>query len=166
MYRWNLLLKIFTMLMNHHRFKLMKIAYQLCFFLGLSSAIIAFDVLPRYEQGNLTISSNEVLAETPSDDDLERYYTAVNEIEDLRQETYNNIQGIVGKSNSPRLACHQQESFNQLPSNARSMATGYCKKSEEIVKSNGLTNYQFNQITEQLKKNPATYQRLQEIMNR
>ena len=165
MYRWNLLLKIFKMLMNHHRFKLMKIAYQLCFFLGLSSAIIAFDVLPRYEQGNLTIS-NEVLAQNPSDADLERYYTAVNQIEDLRQKTYNNIRGMVGTSKSPRLACHQRESFDQLPSDARSMATRYCKKSEEIVKENGLTINQFNQITQQLKKNPATYQRLQDIMNR
>lgn len=153
------------MLMNHHKFQLMKIAYQLCFFLGLSSAIIAFDVLPRYEQGNLTIS-NEVLAQTPSDADLQKYYTAVNEIEDLRQKTYRNIQSMVGQSKSPQLACNQQESFSQLPSDARSMATGYCNKSEEIVKNNGLTINQFNQITQQLKKNPDTYQRLQEIMNR
>lgn len=165
MYRENLLLKIFTMLMNYHRFKFMKIAYQLCFLLGLSSAIIAFDILPRYEQGNLTIN-HEVLAQTPSDEDLQKYAKAAIAIEDLRKNTYRNIRGMVDKSKSPQLACHQRESFNQLPSNARNMATGYCQKSEEIVRNNGLTINQFNQITQQLKQNPALYQRLQQIMNR
>jgi hypothetical protein len=153
------------MLINHYKSKLMRIAYQLCFFLGLSSAIIAVDVLPRYEQGHFTLG-NEVLAKPPSDADLQKYATAANQIEDLRKKTYRNIRGMVDESKSPQLACHQQESFSQLPSDARSMATGYCKKSEEIVKNSGLTINQFNYITQELKQNPDLYQRLQEIMKR
>ena len=150
--------------MNNHKFNLIKIGYQICFLLGLSGALVAIDVLPRYEQGNLTLN-NEVLAQTPSDSDLRKYANALIKIESLRLNTYSNIRNTVKKS-IPDLACNQPNSFNQLPNNARSMAVNYCEQSENIVKQSGLTIVQFNQITQQVKQNPALYQKLEQIIGK
>ncbi len=153
------------MLMNKYRLKLIKIIYQMCFLLGLSFGLVVLDVLPRYEQGNLS-QNNSVMAQIPSDNDLQKYARAATTIENLRQNTYRNIKKIVGTSNTPQLACHQQQSFQKLPDNARSMAVNYCNKSERIVKQSGLSINQFNRITQQLKNNPALYKRVQQMMNR
>ena len=152
------------MLINNRRYKLMKITYQICFLLGLSLTAVAFDILPRYQQGSLTFE-NQVLAQNPSDADLTKYARAALAIEDLRKNTYSNIQGMLDKSESPQLACHQRQNFEQLPSDARSMAIDYCKQSEMIVKNNGLSIRKFNTITKQLKQNPSLYERLQKIMS-
>lgn len=152
------------MLMNKNRFKLMKVAYQICFLFGLSVGLVVFDTLPQYEQGKLTIN-HAVWAQNPSDSELQRYGAAATRIEELRRTTYNSIREIVGNSKSPALACNQQQNFNQLPNEARNMAIDYCEQSERIVEQNGLTINQFNQITRQLKQNPALYQRLQQLMD-
>lgn len=143
---------------------LSKIASQMCLFFGLSFGLVLVDALPRYEQGKLTIN-HPVLAQD-NDLKLQQYVNSLRRIEPLRQKTYRNIQQIVGNSQSPSLACHQRENFRQLPDEARNLATNYCEESEKIVKENGLTINEFNQITRELKQNTQMYQKVRRMMNR
>ena len=152
--------------MNIYKFKLIHLFSQVCLLMGLSTVAITLDLLPSFKDGNLTISTSQAFAQTPSDADLKKYANAAVEIENLRRNTYNSIQGMVGDSQSAQLSCNRRQNFNKLPDNARSMAVDYCQKSEAIVKANGLTINQFNKITQQLKSNKDLYQRLQKIMGR
>ena len=152
--------------MNTYKLKLIQILSRACLVMGISTIAITFDLLPTYQSqtGRLTITTQSASAQAPSDTDLRKYGNAAVEIESLRQNTYSNIQGIVGSSQPAQLSCNKQKSFRSLPDNARSLAVDYCKQSEAIVKKNGLSINQFNQITQQLKKNPDLYKKLQNIM--
>ena len=164
MYRY-FLFEILMMSINYHKSKLVKIFYQLGLVLGVGMIMVAVDLLPRYEQGQITIE-NQVLAQTPSDADLQKYAKAAMAIETLRQNTYRDIQNTVGQSKAPQLSCHQRQNFSQLPSQARSMANDYCNQSETIVQQSGLSITRFNQITQQLKRNPELYKKVQNMMRR
>lgn len=150
------------MLFHQGNGKYMKFASQLLIAFGLSLTAVSLTIVPEYRQGSVTISS-QAMAQNVSDEDLRKYAQAAIAIENLRQTTYSNIEGIIGRS-SGQMSCNQPQSFSQLPENARKMAIEYCEQSEVIVKNNGLTVNRFNQITQQVKQNPSLQQRLQSII--
>lgn len=150
------------MLFNQGNGKYMKVASQLLMALGLSLSAVSLGVVPEYGQGSVTIPS-QAMAQSVSDEDLRKYAQAAIAIENLRQTTYSNIEGVIGKSMG-QMSCNQRQSFSQLPENARKMALEYCEQSEVIVQNNGLTVNRFNQITQQLKQNTSLKQRLQSIL--
>lgn len=153
------------MLINHRSLNFIKTSYQILILLSLSTSAVATGIMPEFNWQSKTISiSNQAMAQNVSDDDLKKYAQAAMEIENLRKTTLSNIETIVGKSTLNQLNCHQEENFNQLPNNARTMAINYCNTSENIVKKYGLTNTQFNQITQQVRQNPALKQKLQAIV--
>lgn len=153
------------MLINHRTLNFIKTGYQILLLFSLSSSAIALGMIPEINWQSKTINiGNEAMAQNVSDEDLRKYAQAAVEIEGLRKSTLNSIESIVGKSTPNQLNCHQEENFNQLPNNARNMAVSYCEKSETIVKKYGLTNTQFNQITQQVRQNPALKQKLQAIV--
>lgn len=132
---------------------------------ALSCASIVFGVTPEIKLESQGISfNNQVMAQNVSDADLKKYAQAAMEIETIRKSTFENIESMVGKSKLNQINCHQEESLNQLPGNARSLAINYCQQSEEIVKKHGLTINQFNQITQQVRQNPSMKQKLQAII--
>ncbi|BAQ66804.1 DUF4168 domain-containing protein [Geminocystis sp. NIES-3709] len=151
------------MLVNHYNF--LKIAYQGLIVFGFSTTAIVSGIIPEINIHTQTVTfSNHAMAENISDADLKKYAQAAMEIERIRKTTFENIESIVGKSKPSQLNCYQEDSLNQLPNNARTMALSYCQQSEEIVKKYGLTINQFNQITQQIKQNPTVKQKLQAII--
>lgn len=153
------------MLTNNYTVNLMKTGYHLLILLSLSTSAIAIGIIPEINWQSKTISiSNHAIAQNVSDEDLRKYAQAAIEIEGLRKTTLSNIENIVGKSKPNQLNCNQEEKFNQLPDNARSLAVNYCSQSENIVKKHGLNNTQFNQIHQQVRQNPALKQKLQAII--
>jgi len=150
------------MLFNQGNGKYMKVGSQLLIALGLSLSAVSLGIVPEYRQGSVTIQS-QAMAQSVSDEDLRKYAQAAIAIENLRKNTYSNIEGVIGKS-SGQMSCNQRQSFSQLPENARRMANEYCDQSEVIVENNGLTVNRFNQITQQVKQNPSLKQRLQSIL--
>lgn len=137
---------------------------QILLVMGLSALGVLTGVTPQYDSLNHQLTrDNQVLAQNISNDELQRYARAAVEIERLRQTTFAKVEGIVGKGQSNQLACHQQESISQLPTNARTMVTDYCQTSEGIVRKNGLSIHQFNQITQQVRESDELKNRLKEI---
>ena len=153
------------MFTNHYRFHLHKTSYQILIIFSLAITALTTGITPEINFTAKTISiSNQVNAQTPTDATLKKYADAAMEIESLRKTTFDNIENILGKSKPNTLNCYQEESFNQLPENARSLAVNYCQQSEGIVKKHGLTINQFNQIHQQVRQNNEVNQRLQVIM--
>lgn len=146
------------MLVNNYSFS--KAVYHLLILLGLSTGSIVSGIIPEISTEKVSFS-NHVLAQSVSDGDLKKYAQAAIEIENLRVTTLGNIENIVGKSKPSQLNCYQEDTFNQLPSNARTIAESYCQQSEAIVKKHGLSNTQFNQIHQQVRNNPTLKQKVQ-----
>lgn len=139
---------------------------KVLFILLTSVSAIVCDVIPEINWQSKTLTINhQVLAQTPSDDELQKYAQAAKEIEILRQSTFTQIEAQVGKQQTNQLACNQTATINQLPESARSIAQNYCTQSEAIVKKNGLTISQFNQITQQRKQNPSLNQKIQNMIS-
>lgn len=145
--------------------KIMKKYYHNLLVGGVVGMAVALSLSPL---SRFPLFSTSVLAQTQTqeitEEQLRKYAKAVIAIENLRRATYASIENIVGSNASLSVSCDQKKSFSQLPPAARTMAEDYCNQSEIIVKNNGLTVSQFNQITQQIKQNPSLKQRLQKII--
>ncbi|WP_069791986.1 DUF4168 domain-containing protein [Cyanobacterium sp. IPPAS B-1200] len=131
---------------------------------GLSTFGILAGLTPEYNTQSNTIKiSNQALAQNFSDAELSRYAQAAVDIERLRRSTFANIESIVGQQRSSQLACHQKDTINDLPSNARTLMNDFCQNSEVIVRRNGLSMNQFNQITQQVRQDDELRSRLRDI---
>jgi dephospho-CoA kinase len=131
----------------------------------LTATGVITGIVPQlsFETGELNFS-RVVYAQNVTDDQLKQYAQALVEIEKLRQPTFANLEGIVGKEKASQISCNQENTISQLPDNARSIASSYCNQSEAIVKKYGLTNGQFNQITKSVNQNPSLKQKLESII--
>ncbi|MBD2743348.1 DUF4168 domain-containing protein [Coleofasciculus sp. FACHB-1120] len=95
--------------------------------------------------------SSQAYAQTFSTQKLINFARAVLAMEPGRQAAYNEIKRIVGSP--PNIACSQPNSLRSLPGNAQAIAINYCKQSQKIVQSNGLSIEEFNLITVEAQKN-------------
>lgn len=100
-----------------------------------------------------------------SNDEIRNYAKAVLAMEPVRQQAFDEVKRITG-GNPPAIACNRPESFSQLPGNARAIVANYCRRSKEIVESNGIGINLFNDLTARLQKGDANLkQRIsQELM--
>lgn len=150
--------------MKHYNTKNIKFISRCVAVLGLTTAVMGFDIFPKYSTTTGLTMGYSVHAQSISDADLRRYAQAATAIENLRISTVSKIQSAIGQSTPPALSCHQPGNFNQLPENARNMAMEYCQQSEQIVRNNGLSVNQFNQIHQQVKQDSALQQRLKSLL--
>jgi hypothetical protein len=93
------------------------------------------------------------------------YARALLKIESYRQQAYQNIQQILGKT-PPEIACHRRETFNNLPTEAQKIAVSYCRNSISIVENSGLSRSQFNDITRRLRSDQSLKERVQNAIIR
>jgi Domain of unknown function (DUF4168) len=92
--------------------------------------------------------------------ELKKYAKALIEIEPLRISALETIsQKMTGSL--PNLMCHQPESMNSLPIDARKVFVNYCNQSQAIAQRYGLGIERFNEITSLVLSNPRLQGRLQ-----
>lgn len=103
-------------------------------------------------------------AQEYNEQQLENYAQAVIAIEKLRRNTFGEIQNVLNSQKVPNIACNRSESYEDLPSDARSLIINYCNRSKEIVQKQGLTVSEFNQITEKMESNPKLKEKVQQEM--
>jgi len=118
-------------------------------------------VIPDITAHNSSLIFSSVAAAQQQVDskEIRNYALAVLGMEPTRQQAYDEIKRIINKE-PPAIVCNKPDSFNALPSNARNIAANYCKRSKEIVESNGLTISRFNEITQQLQKDDNLKRRI------
>lgn len=144
-----------------HRHKLTNISIVII----LSTLGVVSNFIPKisWHTGGLNFNT-VVFAQNISESDLKKYAQTLVEIEQIRQPALTNIINIIGKDKTTELACNQQENLRKLPNNARDIAENYCTQSEAIVKKNGLSISQFNEITRNIQQNSSLQQKIQEII--
>lgn len=154
--------------LNYNISRLSKNITMTLFISIFTAAGIMANVIPQISWQNAELNldfGNTTLAQNvPDDTQLKNYAQAVLEIETLRKPTLNKIESLVGKDKTSQLACNQQNTIDQLPDEARNLATNYCNQSEEIVKKYGFTNKSFNEMTLTIQGNPTLKQKVQSFM--
>ncbi len=146
-----------------HRQKLTNISLVLIF----TTFGVVLDFIPKiaWQTGGLNFNTVAFAQNNISESDLQKYAQTLVEIEQIRQPALTNIVNIIGKeAQTTPLACNQPENLSKLPDKARDIAKNYCTESEAIVKKNGLSISQFNQITRNIQDNPSLQQKIQEII--
>jgi hypothetical protein len=124
---------------------------------GLISGVIP-DITAKHS--NLIFSSvASAQQQQIESSEIRSYALAVLGMEPARQEAYDEIKRIINRE-PPAIVCNKPDSFKALPGNARNIALNYCKRSKEIVESNGLTIARFNEITQQLQRDDNLKRRI------
>lgn len=129
---------------------------QSLFFVTLTTAGLVYS--------SLTFSS-KLDAQTPpppavNTGEVLNYAKAVLSMEPARQQAFDDIKKMIGSGDVPKIVCNEPSSFNSLPGKAKDIAVNYCKRSKQIVESNGLTIEQFNKITQEMQNNDALKQQI------
>lgn len=106
------------------------------------------------------VFSSPAYAQSVSNTEVTKYARAVLVMEPVRQTAFNEIKKMIRSGDIPPIVCHKPKSLNALPNNARKIAVNYCKRSKEIVESNGLTINRFNAITVNLQNDSNLKRRI------
>ncbi|MDR9404681.1 MAG: DUF4168 domain-containing protein [Halothece sp. Uz-M2-17] len=118
----------------------------------------------RLLHGQQLSISSVAQAQNYSEETLENYAKVVLAIEPLRQETLQEIETFLDSNKIPSIACNSAASYENLPSQARSLIVNYCNESKAIVEQNNLTVSEFNQITAEVQSNSQLKQQVQAKM--
>ncbi|MGF1600496.1 MAG: DUF4168 domain-containing protein [Thermosynechococcaceae cyanobacterium] len=93
---------------------------------------------------------------------VSNYADAVLQMEKIRINALNKVRSYMGRE-TPKNVCRQ----NDLPNSVQSTCTEFYNQSADVIQRNGLTNWEFNQITEKVRSNSLYRQRLdQELRQR
>ena len=109
----------------------------------------------------LLVVSSAAYAQDLRELEVTKYAHAVLKMEPVRQTAFDEIKKMIGSEDIPPIVCHKSESLDALPDNARQIAVNYCKQSQEIVESNGLSIARFNAITVDMQNDANLKTRIQ-----
>ncbi|MEO0374570.1 MAG: DUF4168 domain-containing protein [Cyanobacteria bacterium P01_A01_bin.17] len=90
---------------------------------------------------------------------IDNYAKSILQMEPLRIQALNQVQAELG-SQTPKDVCRQ----NELPNAVKAICTNFFNQSAEIIRLNGLSNREFNQITEKVQMDALYRQRLDEAL--
>jgi Domain of unknown function (DUF4168) len=83
------------------------------------------------------------------------YARSVLSLEPLRQKAYEQIKAAESNSSQPpAILCNDRRTVVALPRTAKKIVVNYCNEAKTIVEKNGLTPKQFNEITQEIDKDP------------
>ncbi|MGB7415262.1 MAG: DUF4168 domain-containing protein [Thermosynechococcaceae cyanobacterium] len=92
---------------------------------------------------------------------VSNYADAVLQMEKIRINALNKVRSYMGKE-TPKNVCRQDD----LPNSVQSTCTEFYNQSADIIQRNGLSNWEFNQITEKVRSNALYRQRLDQELRR
>lgn len=132
----------------------------------LATMSLLCGVVPQlsWNLSNWTVSSIAYTQEF-NENQVTNYAKAVLLIEAQRQQSYQQIQQIMGHS-PPEIVCNRTDTLRLLPSEAQKVAVQFCNNSKKIAENSGLTTPQFNAITERAQQDPKFKRHVQDAMIR
>ncbi|AFZ30420.1 hypothetical protein Glo7428_1871 [Gloeocapsa sp. PCC 7428] len=126
----------------------------------LSSVSVVSGLVPNLAGSRQVEFSSVAYAQAVSNAEVTNYARSVLVMEPVRQTAFNEIKRIISSDNIPPIVCNQPRSFSSLPTDARNIAVEFCKRSRQIVESNGLTINRFNAITVNLQSDAQLERRV------
>lgn len=134
---------------------------------AISSVGLFTDLVPDlFHTSSNLVFSTKAFAQDVSDTEVSKYAKAVLEAEPVRESALSNIQQIIGSGQVPEIACYKKDTLENLPENARDVASKYCSNYESIVKRYFTSFEEFNQITKNVQNDPNLKKRVQDEMLR
>jgi hypothetical protein len=132
----------------------------------LATMGILCGVVPQlsWNLSSWTLSSTAYTQEF-NDNQVTNYAKAVLLIEAQRQQSYQQIQQMIGHS-PPEIVCNRTDTLRKLPGEAQKIAVQFCNNSKKIAENSGLTTPQFNAITERAQQDPKFKRHIQDAMIR
>lgn len=131
---------------------------------GVGLAVLG-GVSPHYSlETGLILQKDMVFAQSYNNQELMNYARAVFEIEQLRNNIYQEIKDLMPSGQVPEIVCNQPASINPLDVPVRSLVVGYCTDSATIVRRNNLSIDRFNQITKDLEVYPSLKTQVQNLL--
>ncbi len=132
----------------------------------MATIAVIWGVIPEFSLSTRRVNFSTLsYSQDFNDDQINRYARSVIQIENQRQQAYQNISRILGKS-PPAIVCNQPETFKGLPNQAQKIAVDYCNNSKRIVENSGLTPTQFNSITARIRSDVSFKKRVQDALIR
>ncbi len=115
---------------------------------ALSASTVLLGLVPDLAAApGLSRFSSAAMAQEMSDTEIRDYVRAVQEIENLRRNAYQEIQSHLPSGQQlPNISCHQRDSINGLNRQARQIAISYCNASIQVVERLELSVEGFNRI--------------------
>ena len=102
-----------------------------------------------------------------TDEELVNYARAALAIETKRQQSYEDIRGILDGESPPEVVCSDTRRINRMkPANVRQVAVEYCTHAQKMIEQNNLTISRFNEITRSQQSNPQLQQKIQAELSR
>ncbi len=92
---------------------------------------------------------------------LSNYAEAVLQMEKIRIDALNKVRAYMGQE-TPKNVCRK----DRLPSSVKSTCTTFYNRSADVIQQNGLSNWEFNQITEKVRSNPTYRLRLNQELEK
>jgi hypothetical protein len=150
------------------RFNVSQVLSQSLIVGTLSAAAVLSGFTPSWSGRSAFVFSNSAYAQSSiTSEEVTNYAKSVLAIEPIRLSAYSEIKEKVGSGNIPAIACYKPESLKSLSNkNLRAIAVNYCKKSKEIVESNGLTSSRFNAITVSIQNDSKLADQVQKELKR
>ncbi len=102
-----------------------------------------------------------------TDEEIANYARAALAIETKRQQSYEDIRGILSDESVPEVVCSDTRRINRMkPAEVRQVAVQYCTHAKTMIDDHGLTVSRFNEITRIQQSNPQLQQRIQAELSR
>lgn len=122
--------------------------------------------------GNVTLGSAWAQDSGISQEQVIGYATSILEMDAPRNEALSQIRTLLTGTGqdlaSIDMSCTGTANLNQLPrnlrNNVRTIVVNYCNKASDIVKANGLTPREFNEITAAYPQDPALTEQIRAAM--
>jgi hypothetical protein len=132
----------------------------------MATIAVIWGVIPEFSISTRRVNFSTLsYSQDFNDDQITRYARSVIQIENQRQQAYQSISQILGKS-PPVIICNKPETFRTLPNQAQKIAVDYCNNSKKIVENSGLSPAQFNSITARIRSDNNFKKRVQDALIR
>lgn len=123
---------------------------------ALSTVGVLASYTPNLTQRSIDFGLGEAASAQAPTPAVSQYARAALLIEQERQQDHAEVKRIMG-GNVPEDVCRQKN----IPSAVRDICNRFLKRSAEIIKENGLTITQFNDLTRRKESDPALQQKIQ-----
>lgn len=135
------------------------LSHRLVWSFLLSTSVSLFGLTPGFTPNFSRFDSASIAYAQDLLPKVDNYVKAVLQMEPLRIKALRDVRAEMGPQ-TPKNVCRQSD----LPDTVQTICANFFNRSAQIIQLNGLSNWEFNQITEKVRMDSLYRQRLNELL--